>query len=123
MAIDTNCAAVTVTKVDPDIDPDVALMFAVPALMLVTNPFFTVAAEFVSEDQVAEVVRSWVLPSVNVPVAVNCWVVPATREGFAGVTAIETNDAAVTVSVVVPLIEPDVAVTFAVPAAMVVARP
>ncbi len=123
ITIDTSCATVTVTRVDPETEPEAALMFAAPAVTPVTNPFFTVATGFVSEDQVAEAVRSCVLPSVNVPVAVNCWVVPATREGFAGVTAIETKVAAVTVRVVVPLIEPEVAVMLAVPAPTAVAKP
>lgn len=51
------------------------------------------------------------LPSVNVPVAANWSVVPRGMLGIAGVTAIETNAAGVTVSVVEPLIEPEVAVT------------
>ena len=53
----------------------------------------------------------------------NCWVRPATTEGFWGVTEIEVNVAAVTVSVVEPLIEPDLAVMVALPAAMPVAKP
>ena len=36
-----------------------------------------------------------VLPSLNVPVAVNCWVVPKGIAGLAGVTVIETNAAGV----------------------------
>ncbi len=55
--------------------------------------------------------------------AVNCSVVPALIEGPAGVTAIDTNVAAVTVSVVEPLIEPDVAVIVVLPCATLVARP
>ena len=36
-------------------------------------------------------VRFCVVPLLYVPVAVNCWVVPATMEELAGVTAIETS--------------------------------
>ena len=39
----------------------------------------------------------------------NCCVVPKASVGFAGVTAMETRAAAVTVSVVLPLIEPEAA--------------
>ena len=49
------------------------------------------------------------------PVAVNCCVDPLGTDGFAGVTAIETNVGAVTVRVVEPEIVPDVAVMVAVP--------
>jgi hypothetical protein len=44
-------------------------------------------------------------------------------ETLVGVTAIEVNTAAVTVSVAEPLIVPDVAVIVAVPGAMLVANP
>ena len=57
------------------------------------------------------------------PVAVNCSVVPALIEGLAGVTAIDTNVAAVTVSVVEPLIEPEVAVIVVLPCVEPVASP
>ena len=53
----------------------------------------------------------------------NCCVCPATTDGEAGVTAIDTSAAAVTVSVVDPLIAPDVAVISVVPAARLEARP
>jgi hypothetical protein len=43
------------------------------------------------EVQVTELVISSVLPSSKVPVAVICSVVPRAKEGFAGVTAIETK--------------------------------
>jgi hypothetical protein len=56
-------------------------------------------------------------------VAVNCWVVPIAIEGVAGVIAIETSAAAVTVSEVDPLTEPEVAVIVALPCATVVAKP
>ncbi len=55
--------------------------------------------------------------------AVNCSVVPALIEGLAGVTAIDTKVAAVTVSAVEPLIEPEVAVIVVLPCAALVANP
>jgi hypothetical protein len=46
-------------------------------------------------------VRFWVLPSLYVPVAVNCTVCPTLIDGFTGVMAIETS-AGFTVKVVPP---------------------
>jgi hypothetical protein len=63
------------------------------------NPvlLFTVATEVVEELHLAVLVRFCVVPLLNFPVAVNCWVVPAAREEVAGVTAIETRGGAVPV--------------------------
>ena len=47
--------------------------------------------------------------------AVNCCVVPSAIDGFTGATASETSDADVTVSVVDPVTDPEVARMFAVP--------
>jgi hypothetical protein len=66
---------------------------------------------------------SWVLLSLNVPVAVNCLVVPTAMLEFAGVTAIETSDAAVTVRDAVPLTPADAAVMVAVPVPVLLANP
>ena len=49
---------------------------------------------------------SRLVPSEYVPVAVNCWVVPATLVAVAGVTAIEDKVAAVTVRFVVSDLPP-----------------
>jgi hypothetical protein len=54
---------------------------------------------------------------------VNCWFVPDTVEGFAGVTAIETRAAAVTVRMVDPLTVPELAEMVVVPTLFAVARP
>ena len=53
----------------------------------------------------------------------NCLVVPVAMLGLAGVTAMETSVAAVTVMVVEPAMLPDVAVTVVEPVATGVARP
>jgi hypothetical protein len=58
-----------------------------------------------------------------VPVAVNCWFVPDVIEGFAGVTAMDTRVAAVTLRVVDPLTVPELAATVVVPTPFPVARP
>ena len=128
IAIETNCAAVTVSGVEPVIDPpvvdpEVALMLAAPTVTLTASPLFTVAADGLSDNHVAEAVKSCVLPSVKVPVAVNCWVVPSAIESACGVTAIDTSAAVVTVTTVVPLTVPDVALMLVVPVAAAVAKP
>jgi hypothetical protein len=56
-------------------------------------------------------------------VAVNCWLLPAATDAVVGVTEIEVNSGAVTVSFVEPLIVPDLAVIVALPWAMPVANP
>ena len=124
IAIDTSVAAVTVNWVEPVAVPEVALMLAEPTLTPCANPVaLIVAIETVSDDQVAVPVRSCLLLSVNVPVAVNCWLVPTAIDGVVGVTANDTSVTAVTVSFVDPVTEPDAAVMVAVPWATPVAKP
>jgi len=124
IAIDTSAVGVTVSSVELLTVPEVAVMFAVPiATLCASPPLLIVAVEGVSEDHVAVPVRFCVLLSVNVPVAVNCWLVPFAIDGAAGVTAIETSTAEVTVSVVDPLTEPVVAVIAAVPSPTLLAKP
>jgi hypothetical protein len=102
--------------------PLVAVMVADPAARAVAWPFvpaalLMAATEVVDELQVTEAVRSWVLASEKVPVAVNCWVVPTAILGFVGVTEMDWRVAVLTVRVVVPVLPPDVAVMVVVPAA------
>lgn len=70
-----------------------------------------------------DAVMSWVLLSLNVPVAVNCFVVPMAMLELLGVTAMDTRVAAVTVSEAVPLTDPEVAVMVTEPVPVLVARP
>ena len=120
-AIDTSVAWVTVRTVDPTIAPDVALMVLVPTAAAVASPVTETGAPV--DDHVTDPVRFCVLLSVKVPVAVNCCVRPLAIDGFAGVTAIDTNVAAVTVRTVDPTIAPDVALIVLVPTAAAVASP
>ena len=127
-AIDTSAAALTVSVVDPWIVLCVAVMFAAPVATLAAIPWLPlllliVATAGLSELHCTVPVMSCVLPSVNVPVAENCFVVPSGITGIAGVTAIDTRVAGLTVSVVVPLIEPNVALTLVLPTAALVASP
>jgi hypothetical protein len=122
--IDTNCAEETVSPVDPLTDPKPALMVVVPVAALLARPCALIMAAVGLDDvHVTVVVMSCVLLSLNVPVAVNCFVVPTAILEFAGVTVIETNEAAVTVSEAVPLTVPEVAVKLAVPVPVLVANP
>jgi hypothetical protein len=115
-AIDCSVAAVTVSTVEPEIDDDVAVMVEVPTPAPVASPdALIVAVAVVPELHVTVPVKFCVEPSLKVPVAVNCWVLPLVIDGFAGVTAIDCNVAAVTVSNVEPLMDDDVAVIVEVP--------
>jgi len=77
----------------------------------------------VTELQVAVLVKFCVELSEKVPVAVNCSVLPFAIEGFAGVTAMDTSVAAVTVRVVDPVMPPETALIVLVPVATPVANP
>ena len=127
--IETSAAGVTVSVTGALVTaPDVAVITVVPAARLVARPILPavlliVAVAAVAELQVAVWVRSCVELSVNVPIAVNCCVVPSAIEGAAGVTAIDTNAAGATVSEAVPLTAPDVAIIVTVPCATVLASP
>jgi hypothetical protein len=82
------------------------------------------AATLVFEEvHVTASVITTVLPSSNVPVAINCWVSPEVIDAVVGVTSIDFRLAYVTETVVAPLMDPDAAVMLAVPAATPVASP
>lgn len=122
--IETSSALLTVRSVFPDTSPDAAVMVAVPTPAPVASPALSIVAVDASDVvQVTDEVRSWVVLSVKVPVAVNCFFVPSDMLGFAGVTAMDVKAAPVTVSTVVPDILPDVAVIVVVPMASPDARP
>lgn len=98
-AMETRLAGTTVRLVDPLMDPDAAEIFAFPIAMLVASPAVEITATVdVSELQVTEAEMSCVLPSEYVPVAANCFVVPAAMDGFDGVTAMDSRTAGRTVS-------------------------
>lgn len=110
--------------VEPLTEPKSALMVVEPAATLVARPCpLMVAMAEVEEVQTTMPVMSCVLASLKVPTAVNCLVVPTAMLGFTGVTANETNVAAVTVSEAVPLIVPEVAVSVVVPVPTAVTTP
>jgi copper chaperone CopZ len=124
-AIDTSVAAVTVRVTDPLTEPDVAVIVVVPCATLVASPVVEAMVAPVGSFELhcTVPVMFCVLPSLNVPVAVNCCVTLSGRVGIAGVTEIETSVAAVTVTFAEALIEPEVAVTPVLPIATLLAFP
>jgi hypothetical protein len=131
--MDDRVAEFTVRVVLPEIFPEVAVMVVpVPTATAVARPLlFTVAIDVLDELQVTCAVISRLVPSENVPVAVNGWVTPTGILGLAGVTAMEDRGGAFTVRIVLPnelLLEKllgslEVAVMVVVPKARGVARP
>lgn len=107
-AIELTTAAVTVTKVDPVIEPEVAEMFALPVALPLTSPvpLTAINATEGSSEFHKTGDKVWVLPSVNVPTGLSCTVVPRASEGADGFKAIETSVAGSTVKVPVPVTEP-----------------
>src|SRR6266704_4406998 len=104
--------ALTVTAVEPDSAPRVAVMVVVPSDEAVTNPVaLMVATAGAEEPQLTELVRSCVLPSVNTPVALSCAVVVTGMVRLAGEIVMEPKVAWSTVNVVVPQIAPAQALT------------
>jgi hypothetical protein len=105
-------------------EPEVALIVAVPTPVPVANPLpAIVATVFKDELHVTELVRVCVVPSLYVPVAANCWLVPFAMVALEGATDSEVSTAGVTVNVAEPLIVPDKAVMVALPCTTLVASP
>jgi hypothetical protein len=82
-----------------------------------------VATEVLEDDQVTELVKSWVAASLNDPMAENCSVAPAAMEGPAGDTPKDTRTGGPTVTPVEPVMLPEAALMFAVPTARAFAIP
>ena len=94
-AIESRAAGLTVRTVEPLTPPSVALIVDVPVATPVASPLaLIVATEVVAEAQVTWPVRSCVVLSEYVPVAVNCCGQPLATLGLAGVTAIDCRAAA-----------------------------
>lgn len=96
-----------------------------PTATPVTNPVpLTVAKLVLDELHITEFVRVCELPSLNVPIAVNCSLEPMFSEPDAALTAMDCSVAELTVSTIVfdatPLC---VALTLVVPPVRPVARP
>jgi hypothetical protein len=93
-------------------------MVEVPAATDVAKPLlFNVATDVLDELQMTWVLISKLVPSENVPAAVNCWVIPAGvlgMLGLAGLSDMEVRVAEVTKMIVVPEMFSEVAVMVAV---------
>ncbi len=104
-----------------------AVMIERPAATHVAKPLPSIVAT----DRLDEFQATWALisrfvPSENIPIAVNSWVIPAGVSGMlglAGLTDMEVRVARVTLIVVVPEISPKMAVTMAVPGVIPLAKP
>jgi hypothetical protein len=105
--------------------PDVALIVALPTPAPVARPVALIVATVVADElHVALFVRFCCVPSLNVPVAVNCCVAPFAMDGAAGVMTIDCSVAAVPVNVAVfDVTLFNVAVMFVEPTPVTVARP
>jgi len=78
---------VTFRVADAFIDPELAVMMMEPTAAPVAIPFVPTNATLALEDvHCTEVVRLLELPSLNLPVAVNCWLVPTATDVEVGVT-------------------------------------
>ena len=117
-----NVAVDTVRLVLSAIIPQVAIIvvLAPPGGKPVANPavFGTldIVATFISvELQVTKLVIFWVDASEKIPVAINCCVVSKAMVGFCGDIAREVNVAVVTLKLVAPEIEPNIAVMVVLP--------
>lgn len=71
-----NVAAEAVKLMEPVMDPTLAMIIVVPAAVAVTRPeALATATEGLLEVQLTAAI-SFVLPSLNVPIAATCWLVP-----------------------------------------------
>ena len=101
----------TVRLADPVTGPNLAVIVAVPGLTPLAVPPEEIVATVEDEElQLTYVVRFCWLPSLKVPVAVNCWMMPEAMLGVAGLTAMDERVAEFTVSRADPLTEPDFAI-------------
>lgn len=120
----TSVAAVTVRVAEPVTEPDVAVICVVPVAAVSARPRELIDATVVfATPQLTWLVRFCVLPSVNVPIAVNGCELPSATDGVGGVTAMETSATALTVRLVDPEIDPTVAVIVVAPVVTGIARP
>ena len=117
----------TLIFVKPTMLLDVAWMLVVPTLRPVASPVESIVATSCTvEAHVTCDVISCVVPSVYLPVALNCCVTPPEDKltvGFVGVIEIDCSGAVCTVSVAVPLTVPELAVMVTAPAAIPFTNP
>ena len=124
MVIETNVPVPIVRVVVPVMPEEEAEIVTVPPFFPWAIPVERIEARFGFEDFHETPLRFVAtLSSLNVPVAVNLINVPFAILGVAGVIAIDTRWAVVTVRPVVPLISPNVAFIVVLPFAILAASP
>lgn len=123
MVSDFNVVLVTASVVDPATPPELAVTVVVPVVSALPTPEALIEATPGADEVHVTEARTFVLLSLNVPVATNCCTKPTGREGLAGVTEIDVSVGLDTVSVADPVTAPAVADRVALPAATVVAIP
>jgi hypothetical protein len=124
MASEDRSAAFTLIELVAATPPKAAVMVVVPRFLAVTTPLTVMLAIVGAEElHVTDPVMSWVVPSENVPVAVNCCNWPREIEELAGEMEIEVAVALDTLSVVPDDAVPVVAVILELPAATPMAKP
>jgi hypothetical protein len=106
----------TVPNAASIVDVPVPVVEIAPELLIIATPIF-------DEVHVTCPLSGSVLPSLNVPVAVNCCGEPKAIVGFTGLIAIELNVAFVTVNEATPTCPANTAVTVTVPGAIPVTWP
>lgn len=115
-ASETMVALVIVKVADPDIEPDEAAIDVVPGETAVTTPvLLTDATPGCEELHITELVTSCIVPSVKVPMALNCSSIPDGMDALLRTTDKETIAAAITDTVVDPLTPEVAAVMLTVP--------
>jgi len=103
--IDCSTAEVTTKLADLERDARLAEMVALPGAAPFAKPLLLMVATVPSDEiHVTVLVMSWLDPSLNVPVAVNCWGTPAGTVALLGLTAIAVRTALVMVTVLLLLI-------------------
>ena len=93
--------------------PELAPITVFPVPNVVASPApgpFAIVATLATDELQCELrVTSCEVPSLKVPVALNCCVLPTATDGFAGETAMDCRVAVPTVRVVVPVMPEAVA--------------
>ena len=127
IAIDCTMALVTVTFALEEILPKVAETVDEPRPVAFASPGVPLAlmltTDGLPEVHCTDAVISRELPSVKVPKAASCRVVPSGKDGFSGEIASDASAAAVTVRVVLPLTPEKFAAIVVEPGDVAVATP
>ena len=106
------------------IEPEFAVMLAVPTPVPVANPLLAIVATVVGDVlQFTALLRSCLLPSLYVPVAVNGCVVPFAIEALPGLMEIDRSNGAITAAPVAFATVPELALIWAVPIVVPITKP